>query len=168
VTDLPNLAWLDWAMLATVAASVLVGLGRGLVFELMSLVGWAVAYLAAQVYSAQVGAYVPLGAPGSALHQGAAYAVTFLATLLVWSLLARALRMVIRATPLTLPDRLLGAAFGGLRGVLLLLVVATGVAFTPALRSQAWQDSTGAAWLGQVLAIIKPMLPADVARHLPT
>lgn len=167
MTSLPQLPWLDWVMLATLALSVLVGLGRGLVFELMSLLGWGVAYFAAQMLSPQVGAYVPFGAPGSALHQGAAYAVTFLAALLVWSLLARGLRMVIRATPLTVPDRLLGAAFGGLRGALLLLVVATGVAFTPALHSQAWQDSTGAAWLGQVRAVLKPLLPAEVVRHLP-
>ena len=154
-------------MLLALGLSVLVGLVRGLVFELMSLVGWAVAYFAAQVFSPQVAVHVPIGTPGSALHQGAAYAVTFVAVLVVWAVLARLLRLLIRATPLTVIDRLLGAVFGGLRGFLLLLVVATGVSFTPAQRSQAWQDSTGAAWLGQVITVLKPFLPAEVARHLP-
>lgn len=163
---LPALAWVDWAMLAALAASVLTGLARGLVFELMSLVGWVVAYFAGQVYSPWVGLHLPIGAPGSALHQGAAFAVTFLGVLLAWALLARLLRLLIRATPLTLIDRLLGAIFGGARGVLLLLVVATGVSFTPAQRSPAWQDSTGAGWLAQALVLLKPLLPAEVARHL--
>ncbi len=166
MSPLPELAWVDWAMLATLAASVLVGLVRGLVFELMSLVGWAAAYLAAQVYSPQVGQHLPIGVPGSALHQGAAYGVTFLGVLLAWAVLARLLRLLVRATPLTLIDRFLGAGFGGLRGVLLLLVVATGVSFTPAQRSQAWQDSIGAGWLAQALVLLKPLLPAEVARHI--
>ncbi len=163
---LPQLAWVDWAMLATLAASMLIGLARGLVFELMSLVGWVVAYFAAQVYSPQLGLHLPIGAPGSALQQGAAFVVTFLGVLLAWTVLARLLRLLIRATPLTLIDRLLGAGFGGLRGVLLLLVVATGVSFTPAQRAQAWQDSVGAGWLAQAMIIVKPLLPAEVARHL--
>ena len=167
MTDLPKLGWVDWTMLSVLGLSVLVGLARGLVFELMSLVGWAVAYFAAQLFSPQLAAHVPIGAPGSALQQGAAFAATFLAVLLVWSLLARLLRLLVRATPLTVIDRLLGAIFGGLRGLLLLLAVATVVAYTPALRSPAWQASIGAAWLGQVISVLKPMLPTEVARHLP-
>ena len=45
---LPTLGWVDWTLLAVLALSVAVGLWRGLVFELMSLVGWFAAYLAAQ------------------------------------------------------------------------------------------------------------------------
>ena len=48
----------------------------------------------------------------------------------------------------------------------LLLVLATLVAFTPAARSQPWQDSQGAAWLRVALQGIKPVLPAEVARYL--
>ncbi len=167
MTDLPKLGWVDWTMLSVLGLSVLVGLARGLVFELMSLVGWAVAYFAAQLFSPQLAVHVPIGAAGSALQQGAAFAATFLAVLLVWSLLARLLRLLVRATPLTVIDRLLGAIFGGLRGLLLLLVVATVVAYTPALRAPAWQASIGAAWLGQAISVLKPMLPTEVARHLP-
>ena len=155
-------------LLAVLGLSVLIGLWRGLVFELMSLVGWVVAYVTAHLYSPQVAAQVPIGSPGSVLQQGAAFVVTFLVVLIAWSLLARLLRSVIRATPLTLIDRLLGAGFGALRGAVLLLVLATVVAFTPARQSLAWQDSQGAAWLVAALSGLKPMLPAEVVRHLPT
>lgn len=163
----PVLGWVDWSLLAVLAVSVLVGLWRGLVFELMSLLGWVVAYVVAQLFSVEVAAQLPVGAPGSALNLGAGFALTFLATLIAWSLLARLVRLLLHATPLTLVDRTLGAAFGLARGGVLLLVLATVIAFTPAARSQPWQDSQGAAWLRDALQGIKPMLPPGVARHLP-
>ena len=173
MTSLADLGWVDWSLLAVLAASVLVGLWRGLVFELMSLVGWLVAYGAATLYSAQVAPYLPFGTSdpsgmsGSALQHGAAFAVTFIAVLIAWSILASLLRLLIRATPLTIIDRVLGAGFGLMRGAVLLMVLATLVAFTPAKTSRAWQDSHGAAWLRTALSSLKPLLPADVVRHLP-
>ncbi len=168
MTPLTDLGWVDATLLAILALSVLIGLWRGLVFELMSLVGWVVAYVTAHLYAPLVAGHVPIGSPGSALQQGAAFVVTFLVVLVAWSLLARLLRGLIRATPLTVIDRLLGAGFGALRGAVLLLVLATLVAFTPARQSLAWQDSHGAAWLVAALSGLKPMLPAEVVRHLPT
>jgi len=164
---LPALGWVDWTLLAILLLSIAVGLWRGLVFELMSLVGWIVAYVLAQAYSPFVAERLHVGAPGSALNQAAGFVATFVAALLIWALLARLVRMVVRATPLTVPDRLLGAVFGLLRGALLLLAVATVVAFTPAAKSPDWTGSHGGAWLGALLHGIKPMLPADVSRHLP-
>ena len=173
MTPLADLGWVDWSLLAVLGASVLVGLWRGLVFELMSLVGWLVAYGAATLFSPQVAPHLPFGPSStsgmstSALQHGAAFAVTFIAVLIAWSILASLLRMLIRATPLTVMDRLLGAGFGLLRGAVLLLVLATLVAFTPAKASPAWQHSHGAAWLRLVLSSVKPLLPAEVVRHLP-
>jgi len=164
---MPALGWVDWTLLALLAVSVLVGLWRGLVFELMSLVGWVVAYVAAQWYGPQVAAHLPIGLPGSATNLGAGFALTFIGVLVGWTLLARLVRLLVHATPLTLIDRSLGAAFGLVRGGVLLLALATVVAFTPAAQSQPWQDSQGAAWLRVALQGIKPALPADVARHLP-
>ena len=164
---LGHIGWVDWALAAVLALSVAVGLWRGLVFELMSLLGWLAAYIAAQAFSPQVAAWVPIGTPGTALHQGAAFALTFLGALIVWMLLARLLRLLIQASPLTLIDRTLGAGFGLLRGALLLLALATVLAFTPAVRSPDWQASRGAAWLGVALQGLKPVLPEAVARHLP-
>lgn len=161
------LGWIDWTLLAILAVSVMVGMWRGLVFELMSLIGWVVAYVLAQMFSPQVAAQLPIGAPGSALNQGLAFVVTFIVVLIVWALLARLVQMAVHATPLTAVDRLFGAAFGALRGALVLLAIATLVAFTPAAHSQPWRESQGAAWLAVVLHGLKPVLPVEVARHLP-
>lgn len=162
-----TLGTVDLLLLGVLILSAAVGLWRGLVFELMSLAGWVVAYVAAQALSPQVGELLPMGTPGSAMHQAAAYFITFVAALLAWALLARLVRTLVHATPLTVPDRLLGAGFGLLRGLVVLLAVATLVAFTPVARSPAWMQSRGAGLLGILLQGLKPMLPEEVSRHLP-
>jgi len=162
-----DIGWVDWTLLAILLASVLVGLVRGLAFEVLSLLGWLAAYFAAQAASPSLAPHLPVGAPGSALNVGAAFAVAFVVALVVWMLMARLIRLLIRATPLTLIDRTLGALFGLVRALVLLLAVATVVSYTPAVRAAPWQASHGAALLGVLLAGLQPVLPHAVARHLP-
>ena len=157
----------DIALLVVLAASMIVGVARGLVFEVLSLVGWVVAYVVAQLVVADVAPHIPVGAPGSALNYSAAFGASFIVVLVIWTLAARLIRLVIQATPLSLIDRALGAGFGLLRGAVLLLALATIVALTPWARSSAWQASQGASWLNDALKELKPVLPEEVARRLP-
>jgi membrane protein required for colicin V production len=166
MTTMNDIGWVDWALLAVLLASVIVGLVRGLVFEVLSLLGWVAAFVAAQMMSPDVAPHLPVGAPGSALNHGAAFAVVFVLALIAWMLMARLIRLLVHATPLTLIDRTLGGVFGLVRAMVLLLAVATVVSFTPAVRAGPWQASHGAAWLGVLLSGLKPVLPPAVARHL--
>ena len=160
------LGWVDWALLAVLVLSAVVGLWRGLLFEVLSLVGWVAAYIAAQAFSSTVAPLLPVGAPNGPVNQGAAFAVVFVLSLVVWTLLSRLLRLIVHATPLQLIDRVLGGGFGVLRGVVLLMAVATVVSLTPAARSPHWQASQGAGLLAGLLQALKPMLPDTVSQHL--
>ena len=164
---LSALGWVDATLLGVLLLSLLVGVVRGFVFECLSLAGWVVAWFAAQWVAPQLAPHLPVGGPGSGLNLGAAFILAFVAALVVWSLLARLIRMLIHATPLSLPDRLLGAGFGLLRGGVLLLAVASAVLLTPASQSQGWRVSHGARWLGLTLQLLKPLLPEPAARLLP-
>jgi len=169
VADLANLEaqWVDLAMLVWLAASMLVGLARGLVFETFSLIGWGVAYFSAHWAVPMLAPHLPVGEPGSQLHHAVAFICAFVVVLVAWSLATRLVRVFVRATPLNLPDRLLGAGFGAARGLLVLLAVATVVSFTPMVGSLAWQHSKGAAWLNVALHGLKPLLPSEISQHLP-
>jgi membrane protein required for colicin V production len=158
--------WIDLLLAGIVLLSIAVGLVRGFVFEVMSLAGWLVAYLAARWLSPVAAPYLPIGAAGSPLNQVASFACTFLAALLLWSLLSRLVRMLVHATPLSVVDRLLGGLFGSLRGVLVLLLVALAVGLTPAARTAAWDDSVLRPWLQAALGKLKPLLPPQVSDHL--
>jgi membrane protein required for colicin V production len=162
-----GVGWVDIALAAVLAISVAVGLWRGLVFEVLSLLGWIAAFIAAQVFAPTLAPFVPLGTPGSALNHGVAFLAAFVLALMVWALGSRLIRMVVHATPLQPVDRLLGGVFGLARGAVLLLAVTTVVLLTPAHRSSAWQHSQSAAWLAALLQGLKPLLPDALSRHLP-
>ena len=165
---LTSLGWIDLAMLAVMAASVVIGLWRGFVFEVLAVLGWVVGYFAAQWLAADLAPHLPLGEPGaSGVRYAAAFALCFILAMILWGLLAKLVRLLLHATPLSIPDRMLGAGFGVLRGGLLLLVAATIVALTPVAQSPTWQASVGARWLDQAIVVIRPALPTQVAQWLP-
>ena len=166
-TQAMAIGWVDIGLVAVVVVSIIVGLVRGLVFEMLSAVGWFAAYFAAQWLSSEVAPYLPVGEPGSALNHGAAFACTFIVALIVWGLSAKLIRMLIRATPLSVLDRILGAGFGIVRAMIVLLALATVVGLTPMMKSPAWQQSVGAVWLQSALRGLKPVLPPDISKHLP-
>lgn len=161
----PDLSWIDAAMLGVLVLSMVVGFVRGLVLELLSLAGWFAAWFGAiwlePVIAPWLQGWFNIEA-GSALNRGAAFVVGFVVVLIVWGLAARLLAMLVKATPLKPLDRLLGAMFGLLRGLVVLLVAATLVAWSPAARSAAWQSSIGAAALDELLRHLLPLLPVDL------
>lgn len=157
----PDLAMLVWLIL-----SVVIGLMRGLVFELISLIGWAVAFFGAFWLAPMLAPYLPIATAGSVLNETASFVCAFIAILILWGLVGRLVRLMLHATPLRLPDRVLGAGFGLARGVVVLLLVATVVGVTPLETSHAWHRSRMAPWLNEALQEINPLLPASLTRHL--
>lgn len=161
-----DLGWVDIALAFFLALSVMAGLLRGFVFELLSLAGWFAAYGVGLWLTPSLQAYIHVGAAGSTLNHGVTFAGIFLLTLVVWSLGARLVRALIRATPLSPIDRLLGGGFGFVRGLVVLLVVAIVVGISPWGQSPAWQRSQGVGWLNGVLHELKPLFINEVSQPL--
>jgi membrane protein required for colicin V production len=160
-----SMSWVDIALIAALGLSTVVGLMRGFVFELLSLAGWFAAYFLAQGLTPLIQPHIPAGLPGSPLNFGVSFACVFVASLLLWSLCARLVQAVLHATPLSLIDRLLGAGFGLLRGMVVLLVVVTLVNVSPLARAKAWQQSRGAIKLNTLLQELRPLLGKSTFQH---
>lgn len=160
-----DLGWVDLTLLAVMAFSVILGLWRGIAFELVSLLGWLVAYVlacAAGPYVAQLwpdGGSHPAGASAAAFRLWGSYALVFVVVLLLCTGLARLLRALLMRTPLSVVDHLLGGVFGLLRAALIMVIIATLVALSPFAKSKAWHDSHGQVWLSQALELLQPVLP---------
>ena len=164
--DLPAIGWIDIAFLTVIVLSVIVGLVRGLVYEVMSLLGWVAAYVAAQTLAGAVAPRIPIGAPGSGLNVAAAFVIVFVAVLVGWGLLSWLIKKLMHASPLSAFDRALGAVFGLLRGVVVALVAATAINMTPLAGSSSWKAAHSAAGLQMLLSSLKPLLPDAIVRHL--
>jgi len=128
-----SLSWVDLVLLGLLLASVLLGLWRGLVFELLSLAGWVVAYFGCPYVAVYIASWLPAERMGPSLLHVASLVLGFILILIVWGLGAKLLRALIHATPLSVFDRLLGAGFGVLRGVLVCLLLVVVVSMTPAV-----------------------------------
>jgi membrane protein required for colicin V production len=158
------LTWADLALVGVVLLSILVGALRGFVFQALSLAGWVLAYLATPWVSPWVAHWLP-SPQGEAAWQGlAAPVLAFVMVLAVCAVLARLVRTVVHATPLQGVDRLLGAGFGLVKGLLMVLLLAVLIAFTPLVKHPSWRDSLLRPWLGGALQALSPLFPQDLHR----
>lgn len=126
----------DLVILVLIAASVLLGLYRGLVREAFALAGWVAAYVVAQCFHADVQQSLADSIASPALRLLLAWGGLFVVTLLLSALAGWMLSRLLQAAGAGLADRLLGAVFGLLRGVI--LVLAALIMLAPFLGREAW------------------------------
>jgi membrane protein required for colicin V production len=158
---------LDWIAVALIVVSMLFGLVRGLVFEVISLVGWVVAFVVAQWFASDVAAWLPAGDPQASWRYPLAFVLLFVAVAFGVGLMASLTRKLIAAVGLRPVDRILGGAFGAARGAVALLVLAVVVHLLALSDSAWWHESRSAVVLDAALQSLKPALPEKLASYLP-
>lgn len=156
----------DWVLLAVLAFSMLLGAWRGLVYEVLSVLGWAVSFYAAQYFAPMVAGWLPLQSSSETVRYAAAFVLVFVVGVFTAGLLAFLLKKLIEAIGLRPVDRTMGAAFGLVRGVILLLAAAVVMDMTALKSSTWWQESKGAPVLTAALKGLKPLLPEEFAKYL--
>lgn len=161
------MTWLDWVLLAVLLFSALLGLWRGLVYEVLSVAGWVAAFVLAQAFAADVGAWLPMEGASPPLPLAAGFAVVFLTVAFGAGLLAWLVKKLVESVGLRPVDRILGGVFGVLRGVVILLAVAVVVSMLPTKSKEWWQVSPVAQTVTTSLHALKPLLPQAVAKYVP-
>jgi membrane protein required for colicin V production len=159
-------AAVDWILLAVLVFSMLLGAWRGLVYEVLSVLGWAVSFYAAQWFAPEVAARLPMVSAGEPVRYAAAFVLVFVVSVFVAGLLAFLLKKLVEAIGLRPVDRTLGALFGLVRGVILLLATAVVMNMTSLQSSDWWRESKGAVVLTAALKGLKPVLPERFAKYL--
>lgn len=158
---------LDWIFVAVLVISFAVGAWRGLVYELLSLANWIVAFVLAQWLAPDAAHYLPLANATEVVRYAAGFVVVFVAALFMGGLVAFLVRKLVAAVGLRPVDRVLGAAFGVARGVVVLLALTVVVGMTPLAKSPWWQESDGVGVATVVLKGLKPVLPEEFGKYLP-
>jgi len=163
----PSVTTLDWVLLTVVLVSTALGLWRGLVYELLSVAGWVLAFWLAQRHAPWAAGHLPLQAWGPPLQLAAGFVVLFVAVAFAAGLVSWLVRQLVSSVGLRPVDRVLGGLFGVLRGLLLLLGLTMVVQLTPVRQEAWWQASAVAGVLSSTLKEIRPLLPEHLAIYLP-
>ncbi|MET3650999.1 CvpA family protein [Dyella japonica] len=168
--------WADYIILAVLGVSVLIGLWRGLISEVLALGIWIAAFWVAWTFGPSVAGYFEhsIQLPSARILVG--YGLCFIAVLVLGALLRFLVSKLVEGTGLSGTDRLLGMVFGFVRGVLLVTLAVFLLGFTAFTRDPWWHDSAllpqfkgMAAWLGERVPdnVRHYLNPQPLLDHLP-
>ncbi|MBE2257746.1 MAG: CvpA family protein [Rhodobacteraceae bacterium] len=155
----------DYVVLFVVAASLVLGMWRGVVGEIIALVAWVLAFFAARWWGSMVAqAFTSIADP--VLRIVAGWVAVFVAVLVVMALLRLAVRGLLKALGMTLTDRLLGIVFGVARGLLIVLVLVAVGGMTSLPKEKWWSEAYFSAPLETAVLASKPWLPSEVTKRI--
>lgn len=157
----------DYCVLVIVLLSMLLGWWRGLLYEILSLLSWLAAYFVALAFVGEVVPYMPEVLGNETVKTGGAFAALFVLTLILCGIAAWSLSKLAKAFGLDWrADGVMGAMFGLLRGVLLVLVLVLVAGFTQLPKQDFWRDAVLSKPLQNVALLLKKSLPDNVAESV--
>lgn len=134
--------WIDWAILIVIGLSAGISLIRGFVREALSLAGWVIAFFVAKGFYQEFSSLLDSYIETPSLRYAVSWAALFLLTLTVSGLVNYVLGQLVEKAGLSGMDRIMGMAFGALRGVLIVAVLILVLReFTPVQQDRWWQKS---------------------------
>jgi len=156
----------DYFVLAVMAISLLVGGTRGVVSEILALLAWVAAFIAARMWAVTVGNLLLAELPDPLWRQLAGFVAVFVGMLIAFALLRWMVTLMLKAAGLRPLDRMLGALFGVARGVLVLLVLVLLAGLTPLPQQQWWRQALFAPPLETGVLAVRPWLPPELAKRI--
>ena len=160
----------DFAAVGILLVSLLLGFWRGLVYAVLSLLGWPLAFFLSKMYAASIAPMMPalnhVEGAQEASRLAMAYALVFVAVLIVWSVLVWLLSKLVKAIGMGWLDSVLGGLFGLLRGVLVILALVWLAGLTQIPEQSFWREAKSSRAAEDVALLTKNWLPDSVAQRI--
>lgn len=156
----------DYVVIGIVSLSLLFGLWRGVVGEVIALIAWIVGIVAAIEFGSIVGQSLFSGLTDPAIRTLAGCVVIFVGVLVTMALVRMAVRHMVKALGLSVSDRLLGMVFGLARGVLVIMVLVGLGGMTTAPKQLWWKEATLSQPLETAVLVARQWLPDDLAKRI--
>lgn len=156
----------DYLVLFVLVSSVIISMLRGLVKEVLSLVGWIVAFVVANAYGAALAKMLPALVPGEVVRLLLSFVLLFLGVRILMGLLTIAIEALVSASGMSLADRGLGGLFGLARGLVIVLVAVILCGMTSIPQQAFWKNAMLSPLAETGVRTIKPYLPAAYAQHV--
>src|SRR5687767_3266345 len=113
---------IDYAVMTILGISSLAGLLRGLLKEIIALMSWTAACIVAARFSSKLAAVFSVGKPGVLALMGS-FVTLFIVTLIIGAVVNFIVSRAAEAGGISFINRFLGAAFGFLRGCIIVVVI---------------------------------------------
>lgn len=132
---------LDWTLLAVLGASILLGLIRGFMREVISLAGWIAGIWLAFRFAAAISASLPIAEEWPLARTAVVAVLIVVGCVFAAALAGWFIRELIKAAKLSAADRTLGGLFGLARGLLIIGLAVFLVRDTALYREPLWRES---------------------------
>ena len=156
----------DLMVIGVVGLSTVFAFWRGFVRVTASLAAWVIAVLAALRFSDRVGSLLPDLGETEGTRYVLAFALILVGVLIVGALAGFLLSRLVSAVGLRFLDRLLGAALGFARGILIAVVVVLFAGLTTLPKKDWWQNALSSPALTTAALSLRPWLPKAWADRL--
>ncbi len=133
--------WVDYAILAVIGVSVVIGLVRGFVREVMALAVWVVAFWVAFTFADDGAALLSDRVTLPSARMAIAFGALLLATALAGAVVNFVITKMVKATGLSGSDRFLGMFFGAARALVVITAAVLVAGLTPLPRDAWWGQS---------------------------
>jgi len=157
----------DYIVLVILGVSAILGMVRGLVKEVLSLLAFAVAVLAAVWWGTAASTALSAFIENAFLRTAAGYGAVFIIVLLLVGLLNLTLAGLIERTGLTPADHGLGAVFGLARGALIVFILVALAGHTELPQESWWQEARLSGAAVAAVQQSRAMLPPSLSSWLP-
>lgn len=157
---------LDIIVLAIIGISILLGVIKGLVREVLSLAAWVMAFLAANLAAPEAAQLLPQGMASEEIRLLAGFAIVFVLVLIGLSVLAMMASKLIRIAGLGMADHVLGGVFGLVRGALVVTILVLLAGLTSLPRQPVWRNAFLGPTLEASAGYVKTWLPAELSKRI--
>lgn len=163
-----GLNYIDIGIIVLIFLSALVGFIRGFVKEVFSLATWVAAILLAATFYEELSTKFPFTIPHDLARLGLAFILIFIGVLIVGSLINHLINKTIHAIGLGSIDRILGGAFGVIRGALVitLLVLLLNLGLTTFTDSPFWKESKFVPHFKKGAEWVESVIPPDIEKKV--
>jgi membrane protein required for colicin V production len=156
----------DYVVLGVVTVSILIGSWRGVVSEILALVAWVAAIVAARTWAGSAGELIVADMSDPLGRQVIGFVAVFVAVLILFALARWLMSLLLKAIGLRPLDRVLGALFGIARGVLVVWVGVLLAGLTVFPQQAWWRQAMLAPPLETAVLAARPWLPPELSKRI--
>ena len=155
--------WPDLLIVGVIIVSVIVGIFRGFIQESISLITWIGAIIVGVLFTKALVPFMTFTSVAF-IRSLAAFMILFVLTVFLGAVINYFIGKMIRKTPFSAPDRILGSLFGFFRGVVLVSIGVLLAGLTSLTETPTWQSSRTIAHFEKVAIWCKERLPEKYAK----